>query len=456
MNPRWQHPKISEAAAVFTAWAQAQMAYRDLPGLAVGVVYNQEVVWAAGIGHPDYGQSPNPRSLFRVASITKLFTATAVMQLQQQGLLDLDAPIERYLPHLPLQGLQSYGPVSLRQLLSHTAGLPREAAFPYWTDSQFPNYQQWWPMLAQQSAVWAPNQRFKYSNLGYALAGNVIEAVSGQSYESYVQASILSPLGMSDSVIQNLEAHHPLLMPGYGRWLPQAGRQSSPFSNTQGLTAAAGLASNVQDLARFAMLHLGHFPQVLGAEALRQMQHPVWLDSQWQSGWGLGFSLVHRFGKTYVGHGGALLGYRTQLSVCPADQIAVITLCNADDSNPLQFEEKLYTWVVPAIQSVLGGAAQVQAPDYLQLYVGKYRSAWGDTEVLIQDGGLVTFSPNLPDPTPSWARLLQEAPHTFRIESPNGFGSPGETLRFVLNTHGQAVAIEAGQGRNRSERVERW
>ena len=126
-------PNVASSIDLLSAWIDSQILYRNQPGLSVAVVYDQELVWSAGFGHADMAQQipATPETIYRIASITKLFTATAVLQLRDAGKLQLDDPVRKHLPWFNIQNpFGDAPPITLRHLLTHTAGLPREAAFP--------------------------------------------------------------------------------------------------------------------------------------------------------------------------------------------------------------------------------------------------------------------------------------------------------------------------------------
>jgi CubicO group peptidase (beta-lactamase class C family) len=210
------------------------------------------------------------------------------------------------------------------------------------------------------------------------------------------------------------------------------------------------MSTTVQDLARFAMLQFRDGPaggsQILRGSTLREMQRVHWLEPDWQAGWGLGFRIVRQEGKTYIGHGGAVEGYRTLLRICPADKIAVIVLTNADDGDPLSYVEKAFQWVAPTISKAFAPKPRAVEPDPAwRPYVGKYRDAWEDSQVLIVGGELVMIDPTLPDPIPSLSKLVPVAEHTFRIETKDGFGAHGELLIFEMDNEGRVQRVKAGE-----------
>ena len=453
-------PGVRSAVDLLSAWIEAQMAYADQPGLSIGIVHDQELVWAAGFGRarlePDRPATPD--TLYRIASITKLFTSTAVLQLRDAGRLQLDDPIARHLPWFSIGQPHADAPViTIRHLLTHTAGLPREAGFPYWTDGDFPTVEKVRERLPQQRAALPTETEWKYSNLGLTLAGEVVAAVSGRPYAEYVVQHVLEPLGMKRTFVATPAADHPDLAVGYTRRLPGSPRTPAPHTDGRGITAAANMTTCVSDLARFAMLQFrggaAGGAQILKASTLREMHRPHWVEPDWAAGWGLGFRILRQNGKTYVGHGGALRGYRTQVQLCPAERIGVVVLTNADDGNPLQYTDKAFHWVAPAILKVVAPAPDAP-PGGWERYAGRYRNSWGDAQVLVVDGRLAMLDPSQPDPmlTVSWLHPAGE--HTFRLETRNGFGANGEPVVFELDADGRVRRVKIGE--NFLTSIPRW
>lgn len=452
---------VSENLNLLTAWIESQMVYRGQPGLSIGIIYDQQLVWTRGFGYANLAHHTpaTPQTIYRIASITKLFTATAVLHLRDAGKLQLDAPLTNYLPWFTIQNpYPAAPPITVRHLLTHTAGLPREAAFPYWSDAQFPTWEQIQAQLPQQQAALATETRWKYSNLGLALAGELVSAVSGLPYPQYIQQHILQPLAMNSTFVESVDPHHPQLATGYGRRLPDGIRAFSPFTDCQGIAPAANIATTVEDLAKFAMLQFRDAPaggsQILRGSTLREMQRVHWLQPDWQAGWGLGFRVQHLYGKTIVGHGGAVLGYRTLVAMCPAEKTAVICLTNADDGLPLLYVEKAYQWVIPAILQAVNPYTPKTADPAWQHYVGKYRNVWGDMEILVWNGRLIAIDPSQPDPLIFPTTLTPIAEHIFLMETADGFGSHGELMVFEMNENGQVEQIKAGE--NYTYPIHQW
>ena len=221
---------VQGAVRLFSAWVEGQIAYRGLPGVAVGVVADQDLVWASGYGYADT-KAKRPMTAatkFRMASHSKLFTATAIMQLREQGKVRLDDPVSKYLPWFQVKPAgEDDGPITIEQLLDHASGLPREAGA-HWTTLQFPTEDEVRKLITDRQAAFAPAVRWKYSNLAYTIAGMVVEQVSGQKWADYVEQHIFGPLGMAaSSVDRNVDG----LAVGYGRRMPDGSREVLPFTD---------------------------------------------------------------------------------------------------------------------------------------------------------------------------------------------------------------------------------
>jgi CubicO group peptidase (beta-lactamase class C family) len=442
---------VQSAIGLFAAWLESQRAYGGIPGVSAGVVHDQELVWSAGFGlaNVERREPATPATLYRIASITKTFTATAILQLRDAGRLRLDDPVAQHLPWFDVPPPDADTPViTIRHLLTHAAGLSREAGTTYWSDGSFPTADALRAAAGRPRAVLAPETRWKYSNFGLAMAGEIVAAVSGQPYAAYVKERILEPLGMRDTLVEAPTPGHPGFATGYTRRLPGVERREVvPHTDTRGLAPAANMTTSVQDLARFAMLQFrggpAGGPQILRGSTLREMHRPHWLEPDWQAGWGLGFHVWRDGGQALVGHGGRLRGYRTQLLFTPADRVAVIVMTNADDGTPLPWATRGFHWVAPAIAAATAPPPAARPDPGWARYIGRYRSPWNDTEVLLQESGLVLVDPSQPDPVPSLVRLVPVAEHTFRMETRDGYGSAGELVVFEL-ADGRVTRVRIG------------
>lgn len=446
-----KQPEVAAAIKVFDAWATATAATREQPGVSIGLVYDQDLMWAKGYGFADLEKktAATPATLYRIASITKLFTTTAIMQLRDAGKLQLDDPVSKHLAWFKPRNPYPQAPVlTIRHLVTHTSGLPREAAGTNWSDLKFPSRKEMMQILADQEAVLPPETEWKYSNLALAIAGEVVAAVSGEPWEQYVENRVLKPLNM-DATRVIPKADTPGLATAYGRRVPGKARDTEPFVDIAGVRPCGNMASSVEDLAKFISLQFREGPagrgQLLKASTLREMQRVQWLRPDWRSGWGLGFSIRRVGEQVRVGHGGSLPGHRTQIEFAPADKFGVIVLTNANDGDPLRYVDQAFTLLTPAIQRAVAPPKQAAAPDPAwDKYAGTYSWKHAEVQVMVLNGELVLINPEAENPweTRTLLKPIQEKAHTFRMVSPSpGYSASGELLWFEVAPDGRVTRM---------------
>ncbi len=439
-------PDVKAQIGLFSAWLDGQIAIRQLPGVVVGVVSDQDLIWAKGFGHADIAAS-RPMELdtrFRMASHSKLFTATAIMQLREQGKLRLDDPVSEYLPWIAFRhAAPDDPPVTIEHLLTHSSGLPREAGS-HWSDLDFPTAAELKELMTQRQAAFSPEVRWKYSNLAYTIAGMVIEQVSGTSWADYLQKNIFDPLGMSAS---SVDREDPKMATGYGRRMPDGSREVLPFVDARGMAAATGLTSTVSDMAKFvsAQFRTGDRggDRILSTPSLREMHRVRMLESTWTRGQGIGFSVQRIDDELYVGHGGGYPGYTTNTLIQLDSKVGAIVLTNTSDSNPAQIAQQLMSTVGKAVAETTKPKPETVTWNAAwERFAGVYRSRGGESRVLVMNERLTIMDP--------WAASIEDpielAPigdGTFRMLAPTGGGAVGEIVRFV-EENGEVVRMITG------------
>ena len=322
----------SLAAHKFDDAVRAEMQAWGITGVAVALVDDQRVVHAAGYG------VATTNSVFRCGSISKLFNAIAVMQLVEQGQLDLDASIERYLPELvPTNPFTNSPPVTLRQILSHRSGFPRESPVGGYFDDQQAGLDRTVGALSECVLATMPNAKTRYSNIAPSLAGHLVASRSAESFESYQHRQLLHPLGMHQSGWKLKEVHLADIIPASMRIADgRGGFKTGPAPLFDlGTIPAGNLFTTAPDLARFVQMLAAEGrtkdSQVLAPETLRQMFTPQLVAEV--TGFGLGFSIGKLRGHKTVGHGGAVYGYSSELRFIPEHKLGVVVLGNQDIVN---------------------------------------------------------------------------------------------------------------------------
>ncbi len=439
------HPDVLGAQRLYVAWLEGQIAYRELPGVVVGVVHDQELIWSRGFGSADLERkvAMTPAARFRMASHSKLFTAVAIMQLREAGKLRLDDPVSLHLPWFKLKPAEPGDPpVTVEDLLTHISGLPREAG-PHWSEKDFPAAEGVRRYVEQQQSALPPETRWKYSNLAYTLAGKIVEAVSGDSWAAYVEKNIFRPLGMNDS---SVDQDVPGLAIGYGRRMPDGSRKRMPFIDARAMAAATGLTSTVGDMAKFVSLQFRKGPpggnQILSTASLRAMHRVRVLENNWQRGSAIGFAVSREKDKVFVGHGGSYFGYKTHTLLQLEDKIGVIVLTNGDDSVPSDLALHLMQTVGAAVVKAAASPAPPQWDSSWSRFAGLYRGDFGDVQVVELNQELVTIDPAAKEPSPL-NRLIPIGGGRFRLDAPTGGGAIGEVVRFE-ERDGRVVRMYTG------------
>jgi D-alanyl-D-alanine carboxypeptidase len=397
-----QEPEgFKDAIGLLDAWTANRVASRGQPSVSVCVVLGDRLVWARGYGFADLDKKipATPQTLYRLGSITKSFTAVAILQLRDAGKLQLDDPLGRHLKEVHIQQHSTGTPdVTMRELLTHTSGLQREVPGSVWTDGEFPSEA---AMGLSLKESYEPDTQWKYSNLGFALLGRVVAVEAGQPWDAYVQVHILTPLGMLKTrPIPRTD--EPGLAIGYTRTAPGATFVRADSFPSGPIDPAGAIASNVDDLAKYLAFHIAEGSSiespVLSARALREMHRPQWLLPDWQSAYGFGLLVRRVDGSVRVGHGGAVPGYRANIQFVPVLKLGVVVLTNSDEGDPASYSDYALQLLTPLIAKSLTRPSQ-KLSEESKHYEGTYRSKdYQISLVTILDGQLSLVAPDAPNP----------------------------------------------------------
>ncbi len=374
------------------------------------------------------------------------------MQLRDAGKLDLDEGIGQSVPWFA--SLTDAHPddetISIRRALTHSAGLPRESDSPYWSgpDFDFPTTTQIRERLSSQQTLYPSGRYFQYSNLGMALLGEVIAARAGRPWSEVVEGDILGPLAMGNTFTSMPEAHATgLLAAGYSARRGSPHRERLSLFDVEGIGPAAGMASSAADLSTFARwqlrLRADGGDQVLRASTLREMQRVHWVDPDWETTWGLGFSVVKRDDTTWVRHGGGCPGFYTEFAILPKEELGIVVLTNAIGSNHALYARKAAALLRPAVKAASKESEdQPERKPEFDRYIGVYDSAWGREAIVRWKDGLaaVGLSNRAIDPDDWIAPLKHVEGHVFRRVRTDD-ESLGEEWIFEVDESGQVLSV---------------
>ncbi len=417
--------KLAAAFPELEKYLAEEVVRMGLPGAAVGIVIDGELVFAKGFGVTDLQtKAPvDPDSVFRIASMTKSFTAMAILQLRDEGKLSLDDPAARFVPELA--GLayptRDAAPITIRHLLTHGAGFPEDNP---WGDRQLGLPEADFTRMMQEGFPFStsPGTAFEYSNTGFAILGRIVSNVSGIDYADYLRTKILSPLGMNATVLDERMVEQGRLARGHRRdgetLVPEANLPHGAFG------AMGGLYASLTDMARYVAYHLSAWPArderesgPLRRSTLREMHESgratglrasPGLEEQGPSVWsggyafGLGTFATCEYARG-VSHTGGLPGYGSILQFLPEHGVGVIALSNVTYAPMSRFARE----VLRRLRETGALVPRVFVPSEALVgakgAVGRLVTRWNDAEA----DGIVADSFFLDKPRARWVAELE-------------------------------------------------
>jgi len=331
--PRSDYRDVAQA---LTPLIQHELKEKGIPSIAMALVDDRQIVWAQGFGLADPASKleATAATVYRVGSVSKLFTDIGVMQLVEQGKLNLDAPVTDYLPgfhpHNPFGK-----PITLRELMSHRSGLVREPPVGHYFDSHPPGLAEVVRSLNQTTLIYPPGTHTKYSNAGITVVGYVLQQLAGRPFAAYLKSTVLEPMGLHSSGFEPT--------PDLTRDLAKAsiwtydGRLFPAPTFQIGIFPAGSLYTTVKDLAKFESVLFagGRAPnaRVLTQSTLNEMWTPQFAGAGQPAAFGLGFALGKLDGHRRIGHDGAIYGFETSLDALPDDKLGAVAVATLDSSN---------------------------------------------------------------------------------------------------------------------------
>lgn len=438
---------VRALASYLPSWLEYQRDLARVPGVQVAVRVNGELTasFALGVANEATGQRLTPQHLFRIASHSKTFTATAIFQLAETGALRLDDLAGRWLPELagsPAAGL------TVRALLGHQSGINRDGAdSDYWQQLyDFPDRD---ALIARcrADAVFPPDQFFKYSNMGYSLLGLIIEAASGRTYEDYVAAHITGPLTLTNLGPELPQEREPELAAGHsGRLAGNDPRRVLPSSDTRAMAAATGFYGTSEDVTAYLSAHALGRAELLTDASRRLMQRkeseihrPV---KRW---YGLGFIIEEIGDRLVVGHSGGFPGHITQSWLDPESGLAVSVLTNCLGGPATEWATNLIKLIDLAMNAPEKKTSDAPGSN-LDSYTGRFATDWGVFDLVNLGGRLVALGPQ-GNPALSVTELTVVDADTLIPKSEAGFGSVGEPFQFQRTAGGDIEWVRQGGGR---------
>jgi CubicO group peptidase (beta-lactamase class C family) len=394
-----------------------------IPGLAVGV-WHDGIEQVAGFGATSV-ENPlpvTPDTLFQVGSISKTFTATALLMLMEAGKVDLDTPIRAYLPDFRLSDEAVAARVTIRHLLTHTGGWLGD----YFNDFGFGDDAQAkmlseiakLPQFTPLGEVWS------YCNTGFNIAGRIVEVITGQTYEAALQKMILDPLGMNMTFYFPYDVMTYRFAVGH-KISDRVAKVARPWPIGRCGHPVGGVVSTVVDLLKYARFHMGDGSGLLKPETIKLMQTPI-VTATGLDVMGLSWFITPIGDTSVLRHGGATHGFTADFTIVPSKQFAITTLTNSDEGSVLYNDLR-----VSAIKQYLKVAwpetPEIQLPQAeLLAYTGRYDSAVAQRNLYLQDGVL----------------MLQSIPHGGFPTPDSPPGEPPPPIRLAFWAADKVIALD--------------
>ncbi|MEV5962038.1 serine hydrolase domain-containing protein [Kribbella sp. NPDC051952] len=436
-----------EAAPAIESWLDYQRRYLRTPGVQAAIRVGDELVLSTALGHGDEvaGTPLATDHLFRIASHSKTFTATSIMQLVEQGKVRLDDPVAQYVGELAGTAL---APVTVRELLGHQGGVIRDGVDKdYWQLMEpFPDRASLIDLCRSDGQVFERNEHFKYTNIGYSLLGLVIESASGSSYGDYVAANIVEPLGLTRTGAEWDPQRAAEYAAGHTGLLDGADvREVIPHVDTRAMAAATGFYSTAEELTTYGAAHFFGADELISDASKRLLQRDESLVNAFGKEigrYGLGMDIVTIGGRRLVGHSGGYPGHITRTFIDPTDQIvvSVLTNCVGGPAGPLA------TGVVKLLNLAAEPPADTQVPSDIDAsrFCGSFANMMGVLNIALLGGRLIAFFPAAADPVDTFEELQVIDENTLAVVPTAGYGSIGEKVVYSWDADGQPSLVRYG------------
>ena len=313
----------------------------NIPSISVAVAQNGKIIWeeSFGLSNVEEKIKATPHTMYHLGSLGKVYTATAIMLLKERGFIDLDKPANEYLGKVKIEAYEGdANDATIRRILNHTSGLPWMWTHLY--ENEIDRRPSWDEVIGYYGKIVSPpRDRFIYSNLGFGILGNIIERISGKSYDEFMKSEVFSPLGLTRTMVDTGPSSEEDIAQKY----THQGRV--PYFDMICKGGGTVFAS-AHDLVGFGMFHLKNHlvnqKPVLSDISIDQMQSAIESCSP-QSSYRIGWHISRRFGYHIVEHGGHVLGAKAELRLIPSKNIAVAVLSNGDEADTSKINDWIFS-----------------------------------------------------------------------------------------------------------------
>jgi CubicO group peptidase (beta-lactamase class C family) len=432
---------LSRAIKYINSWIDFNFPYSRLPGLVVAIQQGDEIVLEKAWGFADVEHKipMRPSNMFRIASHSKMFTTVSLLQLVEEGKVQLDKPVALYLPWLAKAKDSRYKRITIEQVLQHGAGVIRDGEdSDYWNLVRpFPTKERLQKDFCNTGLILAPNKHFKYSNYGFSLLGLLIEEVTGVPFFEYIKTHILDPLHMKQSggdISKEIDLKQ--FAVGYSREDSHGKRKSFENVSTGAMASATGMYSTATDMCKFGRIFYEN-NKILTKKSLQLMLKPKWdtSDSKKKGAlYGLGCAQAKIGDRYYIGHGGGFPGFATQTVVDVKEKITIVVLTNSIDGEAGVIRAQIAKLLQLFEKQLYSSKAKTR-----DVYEGRYESVWDVADIINTKDKLISNVPLHWGVSEKPVEYHSLARDVFKIVNANSHDAVGEKAVFV---QGKARKVE--------------
>lgn len=450
------------------SWLDYRVWRTRVPGAQIAIWFDgkRQLATSFGLANVQTGEKMTNSHLFRIASHSKTFTATSLLQLVEAGKVRLDDEAQQHVPRLAGSAI---GTVTIRELASHAGGVSRDSADgDFWSLLRpFPDAAAFEEILAEDLDVTVSSYAFKYTNIGYSILGMVIETASGQTYDEYTRDHIVAPLRLRNTASDVIDKPGTRYAAAHSGIFTDFDRQIFPNVPTAAMAAATGFSSTASDLVRYAAAHFTGSGELLDDRSKRWMRQALWqVDGRDGSSTTYGLGLAGRKvrGRHWYGHGGGWPGHITRTLWEPDLGIAVSVLTNAIDGPAEELAVGVVGLLLASLErdiaplqprsghptEIYGAATRQPARNAasvdLDRFTGRFASPWTVVDIARIGERLFMIPPTAPNAMAAAEPLTVIDQNTLRADSGTGYGSLGELVHFEFDKRGRAVRVRGGSG----------
>lgn len=421
------------------SWLAFLVKRYEFPGMSVAISHRGKIVFnkSYGFANIEKKEKLTPQHVFRIASHSKTFTATAILQLAEQGRLRIDDYVVQYLPWLSVHKDVRFQKVTIRQLLSHSAGIIRDGLdSDFWAIKKpFPDKKQLIDEILKSDLIIDNNTCMKYSNYGFGLLGLIIENIKNESYNDYVKKNIIESLKLKNTGPEYTEKIKNFVT-GYTR-KDRSKRQPMPDVDTKALSPATGFYSTAEDLCLYFNAQILGTNQLLSDESKKEMQKTQWkVKNRKNEEYGLGMDITYHDKIKVIGHSGGFPGQRTRTFCSPDEQIVVVVLLNFVDGE----SKSVTSGVLKTLRKFMENDSR-KVSQNLDKFTGRFMNLSSVTDIVVLGNKIIAADPNLWEPFNDPEELEYVKNNTFKIVKTDSFGSEGELVQFNLDEKGKVESV---------------